>query len=86
MKEYDRGWRDGMRWAATWLYNFATTRSDPNAKSIINGAAWGLTVDGKEAQPIDTNPGGAKRMRHYAEREEKRKRHETAPNPRTDGE
>ena len=38
--EYSRGWRDGMRFAATTLSNRALEMRDDSAKSLLNGMSW----------------------------------------------
>lgn len=45
--EYDRGFRDGMRFAVTWLHQQAREMNDPWAKTVLNTAAFGLGVEGK---------------------------------------
>lgn len=39
MDEYERGRRDGVREAVTWLHKRAREMNDPRAVSILNAAA-----------------------------------------------
>lgn len=41
------GFRDGMRFAVTWLHERAKEMNDPWAKSVLNTAAFNLGVEGK---------------------------------------
>lgn len=41
------GFRDGLRYAVTWLHDRAQEMSDPWAKAVLNTAAFNLGVDGK---------------------------------------
>lgn len=47
MPEYKRGYRDGMRQAATWLSERAKAMNDPHATQVLNSAATnlGLNID-----------------------------------------
>lgn len=49
MPEYDRGFKDGIRSAITWLHNEAQTMNDPRAKSLYDLAAdhLGKTLSSK---------------------------------------
>lgn len=47
--EYDRGVRDGMRRAITWLHERANEMNDPWAKAVLNTAAHNMGVAGKDA-------------------------------------
>lgn len=51
MKAPDRalGFRDGIRHAVTWLHKEAASMNDPWAKAVLNCAAHGLGIEGKEA-------------------------------------
>jgi len=42
MPEYDRGYRDGVRHAVTWLARRAVSMNDPSAKRILDSAATNL--------------------------------------------
>lgn len=42
MKPYDRGYRDGVRSAVTFLHNESDGMNDPQAKLILNNAAFHL--------------------------------------------
>jgi len=42
MEPYARGRRDGIRWAITWLHARAEEMNDPNAKTILNTAAFNI--------------------------------------------
>ena len=44
--EYDRGFKDGLRWAITWLHNNAAEMNDHRARDILNTAAFHLGVEG----------------------------------------
>lgn len=46
--EYDRGVRDGVRFAVTWIQSRAREMNDPWAKAVLNVAADHLGKDGKE--------------------------------------
>lgn len=41
------GFRDGMRYAVTWLHDRANEMNDPWAKAVLNTAAFNLGVEGK---------------------------------------
>ena len=43
--EYDRGFRDGIRAAVTWLHRRAEEMNDPHAKGLYNTAAFNLGTD-----------------------------------------
>lgn len=43
--EYQRGYRDGLREAITWLHARAEEMNDPHAKAILNTAAFHLGVE-----------------------------------------
>ena len=51
--EHERGRRDGIRWAVTWLALRAKAMNDPHAEQILNSAAtnmgWALrhTITGE---------------------------------------
>lgn len=45
MPEYDRGRRDGIRWAITWLHLRGETMNDPKAKAILDAAAFNMGGD-----------------------------------------
>lgn len=36
------GKRDGLRWAITWLHRRADSMNDPQARAILNSAAFAL--------------------------------------------
>jgi len=42
MDPYQRGHRDGLRFAVTWLHKRAEEMNDPKAISILNSAATNL--------------------------------------------
>lgn len=42
------GFRDGMRYAVTWLHDRAREMNDPWAKEVLNTAAFNLGVEGKK--------------------------------------
>lgn len=45
--EYDRGFRNGLKYAVTWLHERAGEMNDDWAKAVLNTAAFNLGVDGK---------------------------------------
>ena len=45
MPDYDRGRRDGIRWAITWLHERAKEMNDPKATAILNTAAFNMSTD-----------------------------------------
>lgn len=45
--EHARGFRDGIRYATTWLHERAREMNDPWAKAVLNVAADHLGKDGK---------------------------------------
>ncbi len=51
MPDYDRGYRDATRAAVTWLHAEAQRMGDPNARAILNTAAYGLGVAHSRAGP-----------------------------------
>lgn len=55
--DYDRGFRDGLRWAITWLHNNASEMRDSRARDILNTAAFGLGVEGGAARAEGVNQG-----------------------------
>ena len=46
--ERANGFRDGMRYAVTWLHDRAKEMNDPWAKAVLNTAAFNLGVEGKQ--------------------------------------
>jgi hypothetical protein len=50
--EFDRGFREGYRWAIWWLHKRAREMNDPHAKTILNTAAFHMGVEGKELRPV----------------------------------
>lgn len=46
--ERANGFRDGLRFAVTWLHERAREMNDPWAKEVLNTAAFHLGVEGKE--------------------------------------
>jgi hypothetical protein len=48
MDPYQRGRRDGIRWAVTWLHSRAKEMSDPKARSVLETVAYNM---GTEASP-----------------------------------
>lgn len=46
--DYERGFRDGIRSAVTWLHNLADEMNDPHARLVLNCAAFNL---GSDASP-----------------------------------
>jgi hypothetical protein len=57
MTEYDRGFKDGLRWAITFLHNQASEMNDPHARGILNTAAFHLGVEGGRARAEGIEPG-----------------------------
>jgi hypothetical protein len=51
--DYQRGRRDGIKWAITKLHEEARRMNDPHAKAVINAAAFGLGVSSKPALAVD---------------------------------
>lgn len=47
--ERANGFRDGMRFAVTWLHQRANEMNDPWAKAVLNTAAFNLGVEGKSS-------------------------------------
>ncbi len=45
MQPYKRGYRDGLRWAVTWLHTRAAEMNDPQCKAWCNSAATNLGWD-----------------------------------------
>lgn len=43
------GFRDGLRFATTWLHERAREMNDPWAKAVLNTAAFNLGVEGKKS-------------------------------------
>ncbi len=43
--EYERGFRDGLKRAVTWLHAEAEKMNDPHAVQILNNAAFSLGTD-----------------------------------------
>lgn len=43
--EHERGRRDGLRWAVTWLHERANEMNDPHATLILHSAATNLGWD-----------------------------------------
>jgi hypothetical protein len=41
------GYRQGLRYAVTWLHHQANQMNDPWAKAVLNTAAFHLGVEGK---------------------------------------
>ncbi|MEK7265406.1 MAG: hypothetical protein AAB227_04820 [Pseudomonadota bacterium] len=60
--EYDRGFKDGLRWAITFVHNQASEMNDIRARDILNTAAFHLGVEGGNALPEGMTPGGSKRL------------------------
>lgn len=48
MPEYERGCRDGVRWAITWLHERASKMNDPHARAVLNSAAFNMGIDRKQ--------------------------------------
>jgi hypothetical protein len=46
--EYERGVRAGTKFAVAWLHARANEMNDPWAKAVLNTAAFGLGLRGKE--------------------------------------
>ena len=46
--ERANGFRDGMRYAVTWLHQRANEMNDPWAKAVLNTAAFNLGVEGRQ--------------------------------------
>lgn len=55
MEPYARGRRDGIRWAIAWLHEEAKKMNDPNARTVLNNAAFhmGNANSAKVAQARD---------------------------------
>ena len=64
--EYDRGFKDGLRWAITFIHNRALEMNDSRARTILNTAAFHLGVEGGDACPKGMTPGGSKRLQSDA--------------------
>lgn len=45
MDPYQRGRRDGIRWAITWLHEEAKKMNDPKAVTVLNNAAFHMGTD-----------------------------------------
>lgn len=60
--EYDRGFKDGLRWAITWLHNNASEMRDSHAQNILNHAAFGLGVEGDRTRADGVMPGQSIRL------------------------
>lgn len=43
--EYDRGFRDGVKRAVTWLHNEAEEMNDPHAAALYRRAAYQLGTE-----------------------------------------
>lgn len=56
--EYDRGFRDGYRWAIAWLHKRALELNDPSAKAAMNTACFHMGVEGKNLRPIASQSDG----------------------------
>lgn len=54
--EYKRGRQDGVRWAITWLHQRALEMNDPNAKTVLNTAAFNMGVEANKP-PVVAEPG-----------------------------
>lgn len=62
MDPYERGTRDGLRWAVTWLHERANKMSDPHAKQVLHSAAFSLGVEASRMRSgEDAKDGKAKR-------------------------
>jgi hypothetical protein len=46
-EQYIQGRRAGIKWAITWLHERASEMNDPQAKQILNSAAFNMGVDTK---------------------------------------
>ena len=51
--DYDRGMRDGIRWAVAQVHAYASEMNDPSARAALNTA--GFTI-GQEAARCDWKP------------------------------
>lgn len=45
MDPYQRGRRDGIRWAIAWLHEEAKKMNDQNARGVLNSAAFHMGND-----------------------------------------
>jgi hypothetical protein len=43
--EYERGLRDGVRWAVTWLHRNADAMNDPLARQILHRDASNMSME-----------------------------------------
>jgi hypothetical protein len=60
MSEYGRGFKDGLKWAVTWLHNRGHGMNDSHAKIVLHSASKHL---GDEVPNCNAKPGGACRLR-----------------------
>ena len=78
--EYERGRRDGMRWAVTWISNRAKAMNDPHARQVLFSASTNL---GWALRHTITGDGDAAFWKNGAmlleETEEAAKRHDHNP-------
>lgn len=44
VQEHKRGFKDGVRYSIQWLHNRAKEMNDPNARSVLNSAAFHLGI------------------------------------------
>lgn len=51
--EYTQGKRAGIKWAISWLHVRAFEMGDPNAKTILNTAAFNMGVEAKATDGAD---------------------------------
>lgn len=51
MPDYDRGRRDGIRWAITLLHERAREMNDPHARGVLNTAAFNMSTEKEGFQP-----------------------------------
>lgn len=58
--EYARGHQDATREIIAWLHAEALQMNDPNARSILNGAAFSIGVASKTAKGNQSSPRAGK--------------------------
>lgn len=54
--EYTQGRQAGVKWAITWLHERAKEMGDPNAKTILNTAAFNMGVESKTSAGEQSAP------------------------------
>lgn len=54
------GFRDGVRWAVTWLHDRAKEMNDPHAVIVLNSAAFNMGEEAKRRSALLPSPTGGK--------------------------